>query len=233
MPHLLIVDDEVNVASALDLLLRREGYETTIATTPSIARTYLQGDPPFDLVLLDLNLGDPLVNGLVICQEIRRLPRYLPVIMVTVADSDDAKVLGLDLGADDYMTKPYNERELLARIRATLRTVATTRAPQDTPPLRIDHALQIDTLRRRVYLHGQEVELTRRQYDLLIFLALNPGRPWGRQTLLDKVWGDTFDGVDRTVDKHISELRQKIEPDPNAPYYIVTEHGFGYRFRHW
>ncbi|MEM8533370.1 MAG: response regulator transcription factor [Chloroflexota bacterium] len=233
MTHILIVDDEPNVASALSLLLQSAQYETTVVHSGRMALDTLATPTAFDLVLLDLNLGDPLINGLMVCREIRLRPVYLPVIILTVHDSADEKVMGLDLGADDYITKPYNDRELLARIRAALRTVAA-RTPSHTDSiLRIDNYLEIDSQRRKVYLTGEEVELTRRQFDLLLYLVLNPDRPWGRQTLLSRVWGEDFVGIDRTVDRHISDLRQKLEPDPNNPIYILTEHGFGYRFRQW
>ena len=233
MSHILIVDDEPNVASALALLLQREEYRTSVIHDGRVALEQLRREHTFDLVLLDLNLGDPLVSGLVICREIRSQPHYLPVIMLTVYGSSDDKVMGLDVGADDYVAKPYNEGELLARIRATLRTVAAIRQHNETTSLEVDSYLQIEPQRRLVYCNGRVVDLTRRQFELLLYLTLNPGRPWGRQTLLNRVWGEEYVGVDRTVDKHISELRQKIEPDPTKPQYILTEHGFGYRFRQW
>lgn len=233
MTHILIVDDEPNVASALSLLLQSAHYVTTVVHSGRTALDTLATSMVFDLVLLDLNLGDPLINGLMVCREIRLRSVYLPVIMLTIHDSADEKVMGLDFGADDYITKPYNDRELLARIRATLRTVAVRTLSHNESILHIDDYLEIDSQRRKVYRAGEEVELTRRQFDLLLYLVLNPDRPWGRQTLLSRVWGEDFVGVDRTVDRHISDLRQKLEPDPNNPIYILTEHGFGYRFRQW
>jgi two-component system alkaline phosphatase synthesis response regulator PhoP len=233
MSHILIVDDEPNVASALAFMLQREGYHTSVIHDGRAALEQLRREHTFDLVLLDLNLGDPLVSGLVICREIRSQSHYLPVIMLTVYGSSDDKVMGLDVGADDYVTKPYNEGELLARIRATLRTVVAIRQHNETTLLEIDPYLQIEPRRRLVYCDGKVIDLTRRQFELLLYLALNPGRPWGRQTLLNRVWGEDYVGVDRTVDKHVSELRQKIEADPTDPQYILTEHGFGYRFRQW
>jgi DNA-binding response OmpR family regulator len=233
MPHIFIVEDEVNVASALTLMLHSNGFTTTIAATGRRALDILSTAAPFDLALLDLQLGDPLCNGLVVCQAIRRRPTYLPVIMLTVHDSPDDKVLGLDVGADDYITKPYHERELLARIRAALRANALRAPATPAPALVIDDYLQIDPHARTVFCAGQRIDLSRRQYDLLLYLVLHAGQPWGRQTLLDRVWGEDFIGTDRTVDKHIAELRQKLEPNPAEPCYVLTEHGFGYRFRSW
>ena len=233
MAHIFIVEDEVNVASALTLMLQSQGFTTMVAASGRQALDILTTDVAFDLALLDLQLGDPLCNGLVICQALRRRSTYVPVIILTVHDSPDDKILGLDVGADDYVTKPYHDRELLARIRATVRASALRSTTPIAPRLIIDDYLQIDPQSRSVYRAGTVVELSRRPYELLLYLVLNAGRPWGRQTLLNRVWGEDFIGTDRTVDKHIAELRQKLEPTPTDPTYILTEHGFGYRFRAW
>lgn len=192
MLHILIVDDEPNIASGLALILERHGYQTTIVHTGRAALEAIEGPTPFDLVLLDLNLGDDLTNGYVVCQEIRARPGHLPIIMLTIYNSFEDKVRGLELGADDYITKPYNEQELLARVRAALRTVAAISQQRESATLEIDQRLQIDPLRREVSKSGEDIELTRRQFDLLFFLASNAGRPWGRQTLLNRVWGEDY-----------------------------------------
>ena len=233
MAHILIIDDEPNVASGLALLLQRHNYQTTIVHTGSEALKAIDSEIQFNLVLLDLDLGDDLVNGFVVCQKIRARSDYLPIIMLTVYDSFDDKVRGLELGADDYVTKPYHERELVARIQANLRTVTAIGKSQEGALLNIDDDLKIDPVRRQVFKADRQIELTRRQFDLLFFLATNAGRPWGRQTLLNRVWGEDYFGVDRTVDKHISELRHRLEDNPDDPQYILTEYGFGYRFREW
>lgn len=232
MPHILIVEDEPNVASSIELLLQRAGYQTTVAHDGPAAMAAVRM-ATFDLVLLDLNLGDPLLDGLAVCREIRALADYMPIIMLTVRDSSADKVIGLEVGADDYVTKPFDERELLARIRSTLRTVAAASKSRRPAPLTIDHRLQIDGQRRRVYRDGVEVALTPREFDLLLYLATNAGRPFGRSMLLDQVWGWDYTGDTRTVDKHIAELRRKLEDDPAVPHYILTVRGVGYTFREW
>jgi DNA-binding response OmpR family regulator len=232
MAHILIVDDEPSVASSLGLLLERTGYRTTWAADGRTALELLQSRN-FDLVLLDVNLGDPLLDGLAVCRAIRALPGYTPVIMLTVRDGTTDKVIGLEVGADDYITKPYDERELLARIRATFRMVAAARAGAATTPLVIDRWLTIDPHRRRVLRDGAEVVLTPREFDLLVYLASHAGQAFGREMLLDQVWGWDVAVDTRTVDRHIAELRRKLEPDPSNPRYILTVRGVGYAFREW
>jgi DNA-binding response OmpR family regulator len=232
MLRVLIVDDEPNLASSLELLLRREGYATTIAPNGTRALAAL-AEAAFDLVLLDVNLGDPLLDGLSVCRAIRQRPSYVPVIMLTVRDDTIDKVVGLEVGADDYMTKPYDERELLARVRATLRTVTAAKGGAQPALLRIDDQLQIDPQRRRVLRDGAEVVLTPREFELLLYLATNAGRTFGRAMLLDQVWGWDYAGDTRTVDKHIAELRRKLEADPANPHYLLTVRGVGYTFREW
>jgi two-component system response regulator RegX3 len=232
MTHILIVDDEPSIASSLALLLQRVGYETTVTHSGREALERIDAGS-FDLVMLDLNLGDPLLDGVAVCREIRARPGYLPVIMVTVRDSSTDKVIGLEVGADDYVTKPYDERELLARIRSTLRTVAAASQNRQASTLYIDDRLRIDAQRRRVYRDNHEVVLTPREFDLLLYLATNAGRPFGRSMLLDQVWGWDYAGDTRTVDKHIAELRRKLEDDPANPSYVLTVRGVGYSFRDW
>lgn len=234
MQHILIVDDEPNIASALSLLLQQANYKTTVADNGKAALQALNDDS-IDLVLLDLELGTP-VDGLAVCQEIRGLTNsigYIPIIILTVRSSDEDKVIGLGFGADDYIAKPFNERELLARIRATLRTFTAGSKNLLFATLKIDEHLQIDPERRKVFKDEQELELSYREFDLLLFLARNAGRPWGKQTLLDRVWGEDYIVEEGTVTRHISSLRSKLETDPSNPYYILTERGFGYRFREW
>lgn len=232
MPNILIVDDELNVASSLALALQRAGYQTQVAHDGRSALDKVGGES-FDLVLLDLNLGDPLLDGLAVCRGIRALPGYVPVIMLTVRDSSTDKVIGLEVGADDYVTKPYDERELLARIRATLRTVASSGASRSSALLVVDNRLHIDPAKRKVYRDAAEVPLTPREFDLLLHMATNAGRAFGRSMLLDQVWGWDYAGDTRTVDKHIAELRRKLEDNPSDPSYVLTVRGVGYSFRDW
>lgn len=232
MIHILIVDDEKNIASSLELLLQRVGYHTTTATSGPAALEAIR-TTAFDLALLDLNLGDPLLDGIALCQAIRAEPRYLPIIMVTVRDSLTDKVLGLEVGADGYITKPFDERELLAQIRSTLRTVQAASQQRQRAALIIDQRLRIEPERRRVYRDEAEITLAPREFDLLLYLATNAGRSFGRSMLLDQVWGWDYVGDTRTVDKHIAELRRKLEDDPGQPQYILTVRGVGYVFREW
>lgn len=232
MPQILIVDDEPNIASSLALLLQRHGYQTTVHCSGADALASVTGSQP-DLVLLDLNLGDPLLDGLAVCQKIRALPVYLPVIMLTARGDSTDRVVGLEIGADDYIAKPFDERELLARVRATLRTVAAVRQRIAPANLQIDARLKIDPQRRRVERDGAMVALTPREFDLLLHLVTNAGRPFGREMLLDQVWGWEYAGDTRTVDKHVAELRRKLEDDPAHPHYLLTVRGVGYTFRDW
>lgn len=231
-PIILIVDDEPALSSSLALLLERAGYSTLIAADGKQGLALLEANP-VELVLLDLNLGNPLMDGLAVCREIRSRPDYTPVIMLTVRDSSNDKVIGLEVGADDYVTKPYDEHELLARIKATLRTVSVGNRQLRANNMRIDSHLQIDAARRRVYRDSEEVQLAPRELDLLLYLVTNAGRPFGRAMLLDQVWGWDFAGDTRTVDKHIAELRRKLEEDPANPRYVLTVRGLGYTFRDW
>lgn len=235
MAHLLIVEDDLNVASALKALLVRIGYQTTVVNDSHLVMSQLD-EQSFDLILLDLNLGDPLLDGLALCRAIRSRPNYLPIIMVTVRDSTVDKVVGLEMGADDYLVKPFEEQELIARIRSTLRTVQAAGRTQQADKqavLQIDQRLTIDPHRHRVYRDNEEILLTPREFELLLYLATNAGRPFGRSMLLDQVWGWDYAGDTRTVDKHIAELRRKLEDDPANPQYILTLHGVGYSFRDW
>jgi DNA-binding response OmpR family regulator len=232
MPHILVVDDEPSVALSLQRLLQQAGYQVEVAHSGQTALDALAG-ADFDLVLLDLNLGDPLVDGLEVCRAVRARPDYLPVIMLTVRESAQDTVIGLEVGADDYVTKPYDERELLARIRARLRSAAAAGHNRQAATLIIDDHLHIDAKRRRVFRDKTEIALTRREFDLLLYLATNAGRAFGRAMLLDQVWGWAYAGDTRTVDKHMAELRRKIEVDPATPHYLLTVWGVGYAFCEW
>ncbi|ASK19718.1 response regulator transcription factor [Halomonas sp. N3-2A] len=185
-----------------------------------------------DLVILDLML--PGLDGLSICREIRSGPGYVPVLMLTAKSTELDRVLGLEMGADDYLTKPFSVAELSARVKALFRRVDAMASATVTQPSQqelITDGLRIDPLRRRVFIKDQPVELTAREFDLLWHFASHPGRVFSRIQLLDTVWGYSHEGYEHTVNTHINRLRGKIEADPAAPAFIQTVWGVGYRFR--
>ncbi|UYO75290.1 response regulator transcription factor [Halomonas qinghailakensis] len=185
-----------------------------------------------DLVVLDLML--PGLDGLSICREIRAGPGYVPVLMLTAKSTELDRVLGLEMGADDYLTKPFSVAELSARVKALFRRVdamASSSAVEPSQQELITDRLRIDPLRRRVFIKDQPVELTAREFDLLWHFATHPGRVFSRAQLLDTVWGYSHEGYEHTVNTHINRLRGKIEADPAAPAFIQTVWGVGYRFR--
>jgi DNA-binding response OmpR family regulator len=225
--QILLVEDDEAIAAFVATALEREGYAVTSVRTGQEALSRIQGDAP-DLVLLDLMLPGE-VDGLQVCQEVRRGETYIPVIMVTAKDEAVDKVIGLEMGADDYITKPFNARELLARVRAVLRLVRNKGGASGRERLRTG-PLEIDLAGREVQMEGHPVSLTPKEFDLLVVLARNRGRVFGRETLLQQVWGYNYLGDSRTVDVHIQRLRRKIEPHPANPRFLLTVHGIGYKF---
>lgn len=233
---ILVVDDERPIADILKFNLEKEGYEVVCAFDGEAAvRLAFEEDP--DLILLDLML--PIKDGMDVCREVRsRLST--PIIMLTAKDTEIDKVLGLELGADDYVTKPFGTRELLARVKAHLRrqrNLETPRgnddsAPQETEPQGIKlFNLFIDTDMYVVYKNGQPLDLTHREFELLHYLARNSGKVMTREHLLQAVWGFEYFGDVRTVDVTIRRLREKIEDDPSRPDIIMTRRGLGYLMR--
>jgi DNA-binding response OmpR family regulator len=222
---ILVVEDDKAIAAFLQTALEREGFATTVIGNGRTALAHVTQSPP-NLILLDLML--PGMDGLQLCQAVRRRADYIPIIMVTAKDEDVDKIVGLELGADDYITKPFKKRELLARVRAVLR-LAQSRGEAANSILQFD-ALIIDLDGRSVTLNEEPIKLPPKEFDLLALLAQNPGRVFGRDMLLEKVWGYDFSGESRTVDVHIQRLRQKIEPDPRNPIYLITVHHIGYKF---
>lgn len=192
---------------------------TEVVDNGRLALGHVKQNPP-DLILLDLML--PGMDGLELCKAIRRYPTYIPIIMVTAKDEDVDKIVGLELGADDYITKPFKGRELLARVRAVLR-LAQSRGEATKHSL-CYRELEIDLNGRSVTCTGQPVKLTPKEFDLLALMAANSGRVFGRDMLLERIWGYDYGGESRTVDVHIQRLRQKIEPDPRNPGFLVTVH---------
>ena len=223
--RILIVEDDLAIAAFVQTALERESFRVTVAGNGAAALERSAAEPP-DLILLDLMLPD--MDGLQVCQAIRRRPAYIPIIMLTAKDDEVDKIVGLELDADDYITKPFKSRELIARVRAVLRLMQHA-ARWTSRILRCDE-LEIDLDGRTVMRGGQPVGLTPKEFDLLALLASHAGRVFEREALLEQVWGYDYAGESRTVDVHIQRLRQKIESDPHAPHFLVTVRNVGYKF---
>jgi len=225
--RVLVVDDEQKITEVVGSYLRRAGYEPVSAAGGAEALEVFERERPV-LVILDLMLPD--LPGEDVCRRIRARSR-VPIIMLTAKIEDADAVKGLCLGADDYVTKPFSPRQLMARVEAVLRRSGGI----DSPAARLlcfdDEDLLIDDGLRTVRKAGREVSVTPSEFRLLRLLAGNPGRVFSREELIARALGDDFDGYDRTIDAHVKNLRQKIETDPRAPRYILTVHGIGYRFR--
>jgi DNA-binding response OmpR family regulator len=225
-PEILVVEDSANIVELLELHLAREGYRVSSARDGVAALEALERKS-FDLVILDWML--PKLDGLEVCKRLRARSS-MPVLMLTARDEEMDKVLGLEMGADDYLTKPFGVRELLARIRALLRRSAAA-PPAAEPPGTVELGeLRIVADSRVATLRGEPLDLTPKEFDLLLFLAQNRGRVYSRTQLLDKVWGYSFEGYERTIDSHVQKLRKKIEADPREPKHLKTVWGVGYRF---
>jgi two-component system response regulator RegX3 len=222
--RVLVVEDEESFSDALSYMLRREGFEVAVAATGDAALEAFDRDGA-DLVLLDLML--PGIPGTEVCRQLRQRSR-VPVIMLTAKDSEIDKVVGLELGADDYVTKPFSSRELVARIRAVLRRGGEA----DEVDTAIVEAgpVRIDVERHAVTVSGSIVALPLKEFDLLEMLVRNSGRVLTRLQLIDRVWGSDYVGDTKTLDVHIKRLRAKVEPTPAEPQYIQTVRGLGYRF---
>ena len=224
MTRVLVVEDEESFSDALSYMLRREGYEVEIAATGPEALTTFERSGA-DLVLLDLML--PGLSGTEVCRELRSRS-HVPIIMVTARDFEVDKVVGLELGADDYVTKPYSARELIARVRAVLRRGGES---EDMSPAVLEAGpVRMDVERHVVTVTGGEVPLPLKEFDLLEYLLRNVGRVLTRGQLIDRVWGADYVGDTKTLDVHVKRLRSKIEPDPANPKYLVTVRGLGYKF---
>jgi DNA-binding response OmpR family regulator len=225
---IMLVDDEESIQKLLTYPLQREGYRVVQARDGEEALKRF-AEQPVDLVVLDVML--PRLDGLEVCRRLRT-ESAVPIIMLTARDDEVDKVLGLELGADDYITKPFSIREFRSRIRAVLRraTLVAERREQSDGAIVAD-GLAIDPAKRTVAVHGGQVQLTYVEFEVLHTLALHPGRVYTRQSLLEAVWGDSAYREPRTIDVHIRHLREKIEPDPREPVYIFTVRGVGYRFR--
>ncbi len=220
----LVVDDEAKIVELVKLYLEKSGFEVAVASDGPGALEAFRKEKPA-LVILDLNL--PELDGLDVCRAIRR-DSQVPIIMLSARDDDSDKLVGLELGADDYVTKPFSPRELVARVRAVLRRSGGALAPS---PTIVVGDLMIDNARFEARKGDLLLELTPTEFKLLQVLAETPGRVHTRLHLLDRVQGDAFDGYERTIDAHIKNLRQKIEDNPQKPRYIITVFGVGYKFQ--
>lgn len=224
LQRILIVEDDPAIAAFVQTALEREGFGTELVKRGDRVLERVEASPP-DLVLLDLML--PGLDGLEVCKALRRLPQYIPIIMLTAKDDDVDIIVGLEIGADDYITKPFKIRELIARIRAHLR-LAQHSTHSVSRILRFA-SFEINIDGRTVTRDGTIVNLSPKEFDLLVLLASNPRRVYERETLLKNVWGYDYMGESRTVDVHIQRLRQKIETDPNQPRFLVTVRSVGYK----
>src|SRR5215813_15461254 len=225
---LLIIEDDESISSAIEEYFSRAGY-TVHAAPDGLAGIELASKNRPDVVVLDLML--PKMDGLTVCKEVRQKSPQLPILMLTAKDDVVDKVLGLEMGADDYITKPFSLRELEARIKSVLRR-SRAGAPtdgQDEVPIQRGN-LRIDPIRREVTIGEKQVELTPKEFDLLRLFASNPGRVFPRKYLLEKIWDYSYEGYDRTIDSHINRLRAKIEENPENPQMVLTVWGIGYKF---
>ncbi len=230
MEKILLIEDDPDIAALLDIHIGDLGVELeSVGDGREGLRKAL--DNEYEMVILDVML--PGMDGLEICRNIREKKKTMPILMLTAKSEELDKVLGLELGADDYMTKPFSIRELLARIKSIRRRISSIKQDQypNKQPSVVEHGgLIIDLDKRKVQVDGQRVECTAKEFELLTLFALNPGKAYSREELLNLVWGYQFGGYEHTVNSHINRLRSKIERDPANPIYIKTVWGVGYKF---
>jgi DNA-binding response OmpR family regulator len=219
---ILIVDDEKKIVDIVKAYLEKENYLVFVAHDGAAALEMVNDANP-DLIVLDLML--PKISGWDVCRQLRRNSN-VPIIMLTARDEVSDKIVGLELGADDYITKPFNPSELVSRVRAILRRSIS--GNQIKSKIKIGH-LTIDVEKRVIYYEDKIIELTATEFDIIKMLAESPGRVYSRMQILDKIQGDTYEGYERTIDSHIKNLRKKIEPNPDRPIYIITVYGVGYK----
>ncbi len=226
--RVLVVDDEKPIVKGIRFSLEQDGMEVDCAFDGEEAVEKARTNR-YDIILLDLML--PKVDGLEVCQQIREFSN-VPIVMLTAKGEDMDKILGLEYGADDYITKPFNILEVKARIKAIMRRAASEHEVKDDSKIIQEGDLQMDCEGRRVFINGREINLTAKEFDVLELLVLNANRVYSRENLLHTVWGDSFPGDVRTVDVHIRRLREKIEENPSDPKYVHTKWGVGYYFQH-
>ena len=230
MPRrILVIEDNHDLAHLLEIHLRDLSYEVELAVDGDKGLAKAESGK-YDLVILDIML--PGTDGLEICRRLRSKDNYTPILMLTAKSSELDRVLGLEMGADDYVTKPFSVRELLARVKAIFRRIDKLKSEQQNgePALISAGELIIDPEKRHVTVDGKTVDLTAKEYDLLYYFARHPGRVFQRSQLLDSVWGYGHDGYEHTVNSHINRLRAKIEKNPAQPRHILTVWGVGYKF---
>jgi DNA-binding response OmpR family regulator len=225
----LVVEDDPDIAGLIGLHLQDLGCAVEVATDGTQGLAQATGVGDWSLIVLDLQL--PNVDGLEICRQVRGNAGYTPILMLTARAGEPERVLGLETGADEYLTKPFSVVEFAARVQAILRRVERLSRPSPVELRTTRYGeLEIDLDRRTAHRAGQRLDLTAREFDLLAFLVERPGRVFSRAQLLDQVWGTTHDTFEHTVNSHINRLRSKLEPDPSQPRYVVTVWGVGYRF---
>jgi len=232
MPRILIVEDDPAVRDVVERALSREGMTTEAVGDGETALKRLKDSGPFDLLILDVML--PGMDGIEVCREVRSgatAHRDAPIIMFTVRGDETSVVVGLEVGADDYVTKPFRPRELVSRVRAHLRRQRfnSRNAPAQEKKLEFP-GLEVDLFRRRVLADGEPVDLTTKEFEVLALLASHPGRVYSREQIMRHLWDGDFYGEARAADVHVQHIRKKIEPDPKNPRYVQTVRGAGYRF---
>jgi two-component system alkaline phosphatase synthesis response regulator PhoP len=227
MKNILLVEDDQQITTLLNLHLNSPSHLLTSCGKGLEALNKIENNA-FDLIILDIMLPD--ISGLSICKKLRDQNNQTPIIMLTSRSDETDKVLALEMGADDYITKPFGVLELIARTKALLRRSSPVEMEKLEIPAIDYKSLHIDKVKRKVLLNGERLDLTLKEFDLLYLLSSNPGKPFSRNELLEIVWGFAFQGYEHTVTAHINRLRIKIEPDPNTPIYILTSWGIGYRF---
>ncbi|MDI9520937.1 MAG: response regulator transcription factor [Bacillota bacterium] len=223
--RILLVDDEPILIKGLKFTLEKDGYETLVAYDGEEALNVFHNNQ-VDLVLLDVML--PKLDGIVVCQRIREVSN-VPIIMLTAKGEDMDKILGLEYGADDYMTKPFNILEVKARIKSILRRVVPASSAEESKIIKV-RDLTVNSINRSVSLDGKDIRLTAKEFDLLSLFITNRGRVFSREEMLDAVWKNDYAGDERTVDVHIRRLREKVERNPTQPEFIFTKWGVGYYF---
>ena len=223
----LVVDDEKLIVKGIRFSLEQDGMEVTCAYDGEEALRLAQ-ENKFDMILLDIML--PKMDGFEVCQAIREFSN-MPIVMLTAKGDDMDKILGLEYGADDYITKPFNILEVKARIKAIMRRTAASEPKEENSKVIDSGDLKLDCESRRLFVQGREINLTAKEFDLLELLVMNPNKVYSRENLLNLVWGYEYPGDVRTVDVHVRRLREKIEPNPSEPKYVHTKWGVGYFYQ--
>jgi DNA-binding response OmpR family regulator len=225
MPNVLVIEDDLGVRDVVRIALEYEGMDIEVAQSGEDALALLVPSHSFDLLIMDVML--PGIDGIALCQEVRARDD-VPIVMLTARDDETSIIVGLEVGADDYVTKPFSTRQLVSRVRSNLRRRRLD--AQNLEQRLVFPGLAIDVLRRQVSTQNQLVKLTATEFDILRILATHPGRVFGREQIIRQLRSTDFVGGARTIDTHIGHLRKKIEPEPENPRYIRTERGIGYRF---